>query len=919
MRERFLRAYARWMIHHAGAVVIAAFFLTALSLTVSILFLKTETGILDLYSKDTPVIQRFISYTNKFGAAENLIIVFEGANEGRRRAAMEDLAVRLKRDPHHYIQDFFYKVDVDLFKKHAFQFLSEDEATKMLQEAKSSDGGIHALFESHSFNDFLNFINTSIEQGLHKRPSLTTGQEKQFSKLIQPLLILRDYLGGEELSGEAMTNRLEESPEERRTIDDEGYLRTDDKQMHVMFIRPVDRRQDYKIAQHLVRYVRGEIAGVSPQYPDLTIGVTGGPALNNDQFEISEKDMTLASIFAFSSTAILFILAFKSFARPFFGLLTLALAMTWVFGLTTVMIGHLNIFSMAFIVILVGQGTYYGVHVVARYEEELHKGLKVPQAIEETLAHVSGNIIISAITTAAAFLATTLVKLKGFAELGWIAGMGVLICATTMLFVLPAFLVLWDRNRSQLFKPEKAPSLAQKERQARQIAWATRFTQRHAVLLLVIITSFAGWGAYLFYSPQHGIAFDNNLLNLQAKNTEAVKYEKKLIHTSLSPRAGIFMTSTLEEARRIADAVVKLATVQRVEWLGGVFPEGTVTSTTRQELRHTILDLTPSPLNPPDITTFKKELKRLQDNLEKIQNLALGFSQGGKILDQTETGISAIEDILNKFPDEKLEAKSKEVVETRYLQPQLSEFQKRFFGAIQGMLVAAAQAKPLQLVDLPKYILNQLLSSDGTYAIYAFPKEDIWERAPLEAFVQDLRKISPEVTGPPIMFFEVLNLIRSNYFKAAYLSALAIFIIFLIDFRSLFYAGLASLPLVLGVYSLFGLMVAFKLPFNSANMIALPMILGIGAGNGVHMIYRFREENAEDISFLFKSTGLALLITYLDSVTSFIGLAFANHQGLAQLGKVAILGLTTCTFAGFLSIPSVMALILKQNRHSAIP
>lgn len=905
MSQSWRASYGKWVYRHAWGILIGALLLSAASLLVSTLFLKKQTGIMDLYSDDTPTNRTFLEYNKKFGAVEYLILVFEGSDEASRRAAMEDMAARLKPDPKGYIKNIFFKIDLDLFKNHAFQFLKEGQAKDMLAQAQKTDGGIRALFVSRDLSAFLDFLNRSLENSLQKGGAPPPDAGAQFGKLVQPVLLLRDFLQGRELTPTLITNRLEETAEEKRTLDEFGYLRTDDGKMHVMLILPSDRKQDYQLDQRLVNWVRQEVLPVQKEFPNVTVGVTGGPALNSDQFKISERDTALASAFAFVSTAILFVLAFKSFARPFLGLATLAISMTWVFGFATVTVGHLNLFSLSFIVILVGQGTYYGVHVVARYEEELQRGRGVERAIEETLSHVLGNVTTSAFTTAAAFYATTMVEMKGFAELGWLAGSGILISALAMQLVLPALLVLWDRRRP----PDKL-ILPRRNAEAGGSRWARaviRHLPTYSFIGAGVITLFAAVGVYLFFSPAHGIRFDNNLLNLQAKNTEAVRYEKKLIETSLSPRAGIFMAPSESEARKLAEAARNLPTVQRVEWLGAVFPEGDADAATRAELRQAILAIPPAPLLPPKVPDLRAALTRLKGNLEAVESQALGHPQGPALIEASEAGIAAIDEILTGFPPPDGDGFASRV----------ATFQELFFQATRGMLRQAAEAKPLKVGDLPPELRDRFLASDGTYAIYAYPRVNIWERDELSAFVTQLRQVGPEVTGPPVMFYEILRLVHRDYFRATFYAALAIFAIFLIDFRSLKYSLIASIPKVLGVFSLFGLMSLLGLTFNTANMIALPMILGIGADNGVHMIHRFREEGEKNVDFLFKSTGKALVITYLDSMSSFVALAFAAHQGVAQLGKVVVLGLTTCTMAGFLVLPAIMLVIARRKARGA--
>jgi len=896
MRDRLLRSYARWIVRRKGWIVLGACLLTVGSLVISLLFLKAQTGVTDLYAKDTPVNRQFLSYVDKFGAAENLIVVFEGKDPRQVRQAMDTLGDALKSDPYRFIDYLFYRADLSLFIHHALEFLSEEQAQALLKQIENPDGWIREIFAANNINDFFALMNRSLEKGLQGSTPLPAGKLQDIQKLVQPILVLKEYINGWDLSKAAVSMLLMVGSETRSTMDPEGYLQTDDKKMYVMIIHPLDPKQDYKVAQRMIQWTRAEIEKVEKQFPTLTIGLTGGPALNSDQFEVSKNDMVFATLFAYFSTGIIFILAFRSFSRPLLGLLTLTLTLSCVFGATTLTIGHLNIFSMSFIVILVGQGTYYGVHVVARYEEELLKGRTPPEAMEETLVHVFGNITTSTVTTAAAFFTTTLVPLKGFAELGWIAGMGMILSSLGMQLLLPAFLLIYDRKGARdIFKQKKIPILNFSIK-TKWITLATAGFARYAWVIILLVVSGAGWGAYRFYSPQYGITFDSNLLNLQAKDTEAVRYEKKLMETSLSPRAAVFMASSPDEARRLADRAKAQPTVQRVEWLGSVFPMFRASEGTQKKLRRSIHSLPLATLSPPNLSGLKTELGRLKQNLEKVQERALGHPQGAEILSETEEGIVALEDIISKLPVATME-----------------KFQQTLFAAIRGSLLTSAKSSPLQLEDIPRHMRAPFLSPDKTYAVYAFPSGDIWEQEPLENFVSEMRKADPKVTGPPVMFFEILQIVRHSYFKAAAYSALAIFLIFLIDFRSLKYALMASVPLALGVFSLFGFMSLIKLPFNTANMIALPMILGIGADNGVHLIHRFIEEKGRDLRFLFRSTGKALVVTYLDTLTSFFGLAIASHQGMAKMGQVVILGITCTTFCGMLVLPAILSLIIKRR------
>ncbi|MCB1215048.1 MAG: MMPL family transporter, partial [Deltaproteobacteria bacterium] len=394
-----------------------------------------------------------------------------------------------------------------------------------------------------------------------------------------------------------------------------------------------------------------------------------------------------------------------------------------------------------------------------------------------------------------------------------------------------------------------------------------------------------------------GIPFDSNLLNLQAKGTEAVAYEKKLSSSDLSPRSAVLLVKQQEEAKKIVEALNKLPTVKKVSWLGEVLPK--TWTPEREALAQKLKSYSIPKTSKLDPSLLQKNLKQLENLLNQSLESLLSAPNSQELLSLLEKNLSELEFIqknLNQVSDENL-----------------AKFNQAFITVYRDHLLKAAHSPLAKKSDIAPQLLRQVESPDGTLALQAYPSVNIWEREALESFTKQLQSISPNFTGPPMMFYEILNLVRSSYFLAGLLSAAAIFILFLINFRSLKYSLLAMAPLVFGVFSLFGLMNLMGLSFNTANLIALPMILGIGADNGVHLLQRFRQEGERTVDFLLGSTGKALLLTYLDTLTSFLGMALARHQGLASLGQIVLIGITCSTIMGLIFLPPVLLRLSKKN------
>jgi hypothetical protein len=191
--------------------------------------------------------------------------------------------------------------------------------------------------------------------------------------------------------------------------------------------------------------------------------------------------------------------------------------------------------------------------------------------------------------------------------------------------------------------------------------------------------------------------------------------------------------------------------------------------------------------------------------------------------------------------------------------------------------------------------------------LQVYPRDDVWQRDKQEKFVTDLRKVDPNVTGTPVQLYEYETLLKDSYVQAAWYSLAAIALMVFFHFRSLGAVILSLLPVGIGTLWLTGLMGWFDIPINLANIMTLPLVIGIGVTNGVHILNRFAEERTPGI--LARSTGKAVLVSGLTAIAGFGSLILAKHHGIYSLGCVMVTGIATCMIAGLTFLPALLNLL----------
>ncbi|MEK7706630.1 MAG: MMPL family transporter [Verrucomicrobiota bacterium] len=405
----------------------------------------------------------------------------------------------------------------------------------------------------------------------------------------------------------------------------------------------------------------------------------------------------------------------------------------------------------------------------------------------------------------------------------------------------------------------------------------------------------------------------------------AVEFEEKLINsltnttagTNTSGRSVLFaavITDSIESAVRLEERIRELPAVAEVDSIARFLKENqTEELRLIGEIKKELADLDFEEPDPTPVNT--SELSRTLYSTGGYLGLAAEAAQteDATVARQLVSLRKAIEQLRielwrGKTPDQ----------ETRAIK--LAAFQNALFTDMRDTFDALRNQDnrgKLRIEDLPGALRDRFVGVSGKYLLQVYPKKNIWQRTHQEEFVRQLRMIDPNATGTPVQLYEYTTLLKRSYEEAAVYSLIAIAVLVFIHFRSVGSVILALLPVVVGSIWLGGAMAFFNIPLNPANIMTLPLVIGIGVTNGIHILNRFAEERTPSI--LAKSTGKAVLVSGLTTIAGFGSLALAKHRGIESLGYVMAMGTATCMVAGLTFLPALLNLLLRRGKTTKQP
>lgn len=891
LAARLLRGLANVVYHNPRVFFYPQIFLFLLCVFYTVKNLEFDTSRNNLVGSDKKYHQNFLRFKEEFPAQDDMVVVVESEATEKNRQFVERLGTKLERETNLFT-DVFYKGDLQMMGPKALLFVPEDQLKELKKTLGDYRPFVNQFTRATNLVSLFSLINTQFRTAKQEE----SAENRSLIKAIPALeRIIVQGTAAMKRPGSPPSpgiNALFGAGEEAER---EMYITFANGQIYLVTARTRSDRDPGDAVQRL----RALVNETQIEVPGLNVGLTGEPVLEFDEMAQSQHDSTIASIISLVLSALIFIYGYRQTGRPMKAVLCLIVGLGYTMGFTTFAVGHLNILTITFVPILIGLAIDFGVHLITRYEEELRNGRDTRTAIEKGIVNTGLGIFTGAFTTAGAFFAMAGTSFKGIQEMGVICGSGMLLCLFPMMTLLPVLLLRGKQNVI-----DQQSKLEITDRRARiENLWL-----RRPVLVGAITASLCA----LCIPPARNVFFDYNLLNMQSKGLPAVEFEKKLINSaSKSVLFAAVIADNPKQALELEEKIKKLPAVSSVDSMTRFLTEDqTEKLKLVNEIKNEVsaIHFADTAAGPIDIQDLSRTLWSSQGYL----GLAIDATQ--KEDPDVAQQLISLRQAIGEFRRVMLGGDSTTAARLMRFQQALFDDIHRTFWTLQHQ----DNSSGLHVEDLPAALRNRFISTKGKYLLQVYPKRDVWQRKNQKEFVYELRNTldpqdtgKPIITGTPVQLYEYTTLLKESYQQAAWYALIAISILVLIHFRSVVCVILALLPVGIGMLWLLGLMGSTDVPFNPANIMTLPLVIGIGVTNGIHILNRFAEEQNPGI--LAKSTGKAVLVSGLTTIAGFGSLISAKHQGITSLGFVMSIGVTTCMVAALTFLPALLTLLIRRG------
>jgi hopanoid biosynthesis associated RND transporter like protein HpnN len=813
-----------------------------------------NTDINQLISSKLPWRQRELAFTKAFPGQEATILAVADAPTPELAQSAGDRLTKALSARTDVIRGARQLNGGAFFRRNALLFLSEAELKDNLDQLSKSAGLLGPLASDPSLRGVMTAITLGLRGVQARRITLNSlgPQLDSFADTIESILADRTaYFSWRAFfTGEAPTKR-----ETRKLIE----------------ISPILDFNDLEPGSKATEAIRRTVSDLELPEEGVTVRLTGPVRIADEEFGTLKDDAALNG--AITVGAVLFILwlALHS-ARIIFAVfvsLFVGLAVTAALGLA--MAGSFNPISVAFFVLFVGIGVDFGLQFSVGYRAERHERKDLFRALVATARNTGGRLALAAMATAAGFLSFTPTAYRGLSELGEIAGAGMLIAFVTSITVLPAMLRL-------LNPPAEPHPLGYAA-----LAPLDRFLERHRMMVLVTTLCVVIAGLPLLY----WLRFDFNPMNLRSPSVESVAtYLDLRKDPETSGRTVEILAPSLEQANVLAQKLSALPEVSQAMTLSSFVPEDQDQKLARIGQASASLS---SVLNPQQVRpapTDAENVASLQATAGLLNSVAQRREGPGAVAAQRLS--RALAGLAQARPAMRAKAEAVLITPLKITLDTLRQ---------------SLNPQRVTLDTLPPDLVADWKTSDGRARVSVSPRGDSENNEILKRFVDAVVKVAPDATGEAVSIQKAGEAIVDAFIQAALLALISIAILLWLFLRRLSDVALTLFPLLLAAAVTLEICVIIGLPLNFANIIALPLLLGVGVAFKIYYIVAWREGRS---GLLASPLTRAVFFSGMATAVAFGSLWLSNHPGTSSMGKLLALSLVSTMAAAVLFQPLLM-------------
>lgn len=808
--------------------------------------LKVNTDTSSMLDPDLPFQQRAAELREAFPQIKtDIIVIARAPSLDEADAYISDLRAALLDQPDAF-SAVFAPAQEPFFRQNGLMYLSEGELESRLTQMSKASGLIETLIQSPNIGTL--FSTLADNDKLAERSDL--GQDT-LQALYQELgNVVEASVDGEALPFSWM-GALD-------TSDDK-----DDAFTRLLYATPALDFTRLQPAKPSIRTIRAEIEKLNVKYNGRVDSyITGDPALRVEELEAVTTGIGMSMLLSLILVSLLLLLCYRSIGMAIITLVGLVVTITLTSAFAAAFIGELNLVSVAFTVLLVGLGLDFAIHLLLHVQERRAAGQEIAEALKGALHEVGPALAIAAPTTALAFLSFVPTKFDGIAQLGVIAGAGVIIAFFVSVTFLPAALAGFPDAR-----PRKHSG-----RVRTFFNVLSKFSGP-----IAIITVLLGIAA-LVLMPQ--VRFNADQMALRNPNAPSVQGFNLLFdNTETAPYRLTRLVGSQEEALDTAAKATALSSVASTRSLPDFVPED------QDEKLELIgfgagtlvfaLDAVPNSIGGPNATDG---IASLQARLAETYTDGPGARLAALLADVQSTSDPAL---------------------AQSLQDNIFVFWPQLIDLLRSQM----NADYIGIDTLPASLKDRYFAGDDKWRVDILPEEDLRDRRALDQFVDDVENLFPDLAGGAYQAEKAGEIISNAMLQATSIAFAVIAVFLWLLVRRIRIVLLVLFPLLLAAILTAATGVLLDMPFNYANVIVLPLLIGIGVDSGIHLVLRHDQVAAGEGVF-GTSTPRAVLFSALTTVASFGSLMLSPHRGTASMGELLSIAIAYTLVCTLLVLPA---------------
>jgi len=869
-----------------AALACLALLVIAAGLLIQLGGLRVSTSRTSLVT--SPHQTRLFDYYSTFGRSELAVLVVSGERAEQRRQFVDRFESELAKHPE-FERRVLGRVTLDtvaetllVWRPELAQLLPkagaalQPEVDPWLSWAEAAEQRLSSELEGAKGNS---------DTGSPPLPEQAKGK---LGRLADGLRALRQALTSD---GQLSLGELAGSSPGGSAFDEHGYLVGGHGAYHLVLIFPALQSDEGRELKPVVERIRGARDRALAGLPKASVraDLTGAPALAVDELKSLQDSSRITSLISTVGIFLLLMLVFRSIRHVAVLLLPLLAGMVISLGFVVLAYGGLNLVTSSFMSVLLGLGIEFGVHLLHRYSEARVEGEDVRPALATALLGDGPAVALGACTTAAAFLSTTATKFAAFAQLGVITAVGLFVTLVCTIVGFPALLPLLAGKR----QPKMHELLG--------LSTVLNLVGRRAKWVLAIsgLATLVSVLSLLVTRP----GFNGRTFDFLPAHAESYRGLKRIEESGTPPLDTHFMVSSFAQARQLTDELRRTSEVALVQSPSDLLPPETPERIARiRDAVAALEDFAPripearAAQGPERLAAFT----RLADTLDELSFALRQANLDGSDATRAARELNGLAAWLSSQPDAGASA--------------LNRVGKALEGALQRALTTArriAERGHYAPTDLPAVFVSRFVSKDGTrLAVHAYPAGNVEEEGFATRFAARLRALDPNVAGTALNLLPHERYITEGFRRAAGYSLVLMSLALWLMFRRVGDTLLALLPVILGSIWMLALMRPLGIQFTAANMVALPLLLGICLDSGVHIVHRSLEgPGAARLETLVQGTGTAVSVAALTNLMGFASLMTADYRAMQGLGLLLSLGIALSLLASVLVLPALLVVL----------